>query len=97
MTAYRWEGERLILELYIQPRASTDEIGGMHNGALKVRITAPPVDGQANAHLLRFLARQFGVAKSRIRLLQGQNSRLKRIAIDRPVKLPSHIKPRPPA
>ncbi|MCB1876346.1 MAG: YggU family protein [Chromatiales bacterium] len=86
--SYRWQGNTLILEVKVQPRASRDEIGQEIDGRLKVRITAPPVDGKANTHLLRFLAGQFGVAGSRVQLLNGASGRQKRIAIDRPARLP---------
>lgn len=87
----RWHGETLVLSLHIQPRASRDEIAGRHGDALKVRITAPPVDGRANSHLLRFLAAQFGVARSAIRLVAGTGGRLKRVEIDAPARLPEGL------
>lgn len=57
----------LVLRLYIQPKASRDSIVGLHGDEVKVAITAPPVDGQANSHLTKFLGKQFRVAKSRKR------------------------------
>lgn len=54
----------LVLRLYIQPKASRDSIVGLHGDELKVAITALPVDGRANAHLTKYLAKQFRVAKS---------------------------------
>ena len=54
MTAVRRDGEDLLLDLFIQPKASRDQIMGPHGDELKVAITAPPVDGQANAHLIKF-------------------------------------------
>ena len=88
-TYYHWQGERLILQLRVQPRASRDEIVGPHGQeALKVRITAPPVEGKANEHLLYFLAKTFGVPRSRVTLLGGDNGRTKRLAIDSPARLP---------
>lgn len=87
---YRWEGERLLLSVRVQPRASRDEIVGPHGDeALKVRITAPPVDGKANAHLIRFLAKAFGVPRSRVTLLGGDSSRSKHLSIDSPTALPT--------
>lgn len=55
----------LVLRLYIQPKASRDSIVGLHGDEVKVAITAPPVDGQANSHLVKFLGKQFRVAKAR--------------------------------
>lgn len=87
---YRWEGERLLLSVRVQPRASRDEIVGPHgDDALKVRITAPPVDGKANAHLIRFLAKAFRVPRSRVTLVGGDSSRSKHLSIDSPTTLPT--------
>lgn len=74
--------------LRVQPRASRDEIVGPHGEALKVRITAPPVDGKANAHLIRFLAKVFRVAPNAITLLSGESGRNKRVVIKQPNTLP---------
>ena len=87
---YQWQGDRLVLQLRVQPRASRDEIVGPHGEeALKVRITAPPVEGKANTHLIRFLAKSFGVPRSQVTLLGGDSSRTKRIAIESPSRLPA--------
>ena len=60
------QGEDLLLRLYLQPKASRDQFVGQHGDELKIAITAPPVDGKANAHLVKFLSKQFKVAKSAI-------------------------------
>ncbi len=88
---YRWEGGALTLDVRVQPRASRDEIVGPHGGSLKIRITAPPVDGQANAHLIEYLAKAFGVPRARVTLLGGESSRDKRLRIDTPGRLPACI------
>lgn len=62
----------LLLNIYLQPKASKDQIVGLHGDELKVTITAPPIDGQANAHLIKFLSKQFRVAKSQIELRKGE-------------------------
>ena len=86
---YQWNGELLLLSVRVQPRASQDEIVGPHGtDSLKVRITAPPVDGKANAHLIKFLAKAFGVPKSQVALISGTTGRDKRIAISKPKRLP---------
>ncbi len=95
---YQWQGEQLLLKVRVQPRASRDEIIGPHGEeALKVRITAPPVEGKANTHLIRFLARAFGVPRSRVTLLGGDSSRCKRLSIDSPRQLPPITGIAPPA
>jgi uncharacterized protein (TIGR00251 family) len=94
---YQWEGERLLLSVRVQPLASRDEIVGLHgDDTLKVRITAPPVEGKANARLIRFLAKCFGVPRSRVSLLGGGSGRNKRIAIDSPAQLPPVASITPP-
>ena len=82
-----WQGEALYLKLHVQPGAKRDEIVGPHGEALKVRITAPPVEGKANAHLLRFLARRTGVHPKSVTLVKGQGTRQKIIMIRSPLQL----------
>jgi uncharacterized protein (TIGR00251 family) len=90
--AYSWQGDSLLLRLYIQPRSSRDEIVGMHGDELKVRITAPPVEGKANAHLLKFLAREFGVSRNQVVLHRGEGGRHKQVLIRQPVRLPPSLR-----
>jgi uncharacterized protein (TIGR00251 family) len=91
MPAIRWHGSTLTLELQVQPGAARDEIVGAHGDRLKVRITAPPVDGRANRHLIEYLATSFGVARSRVTLLRGESGRAKTVQIDSPARLPSAL------
>lgn len=86
---YQWKDDTLLLSVRVQPRASKDEIVGPHgNDSLKVRITAPPVDGKANQHLIKFLAKAFGVARGQVNLISGETGRDKRLAINDPGKFP---------
>ena len=78
---YAWQGNDLLLSVSIQPRARQDEICGVYGETLKIRITAPPVDGKANAHLIAFLARQCGVSKAAVTVISGESSRHKRLRI----------------
>jgi uncharacterized protein (TIGR00251 family) len=95
MSWFRWDGDDLLLTVTVQPRASRDElVANPDRQALKVRITAPPVDGKANAHLLRYLAKVFDVSRSQVTLVSGATSRRKRIRIHRPNDLPIEA-PRP--
>lgn len=87
----RWDGKDLLLAVYIQPRASRDEITGQHGEALRIRVAAPPVDGEANAALCRFLADIFGVAKSAVSVEAGQSGRRKTVRIREPRVLPTEI------
>ena len=61
----------LRLRIFLQPKASRDQIVGLHDNELKITITAPPVEGAANAHLLKFLSKLFKVPKSTILLEKG--------------------------
>jgi uncharacterized protein (TIGR00251 family) len=88
---YRWDGDRLFLHIRLQPRASGDAIAGIHGNALKVRITAPPVEGRANDHLIRYLAEVFAVPRARIQLVSGLTSRDKHLIIQSPGRLPPPI------
>ena len=71
----------VIFSIRVVPRASRSEIVGIHDGALKIRIASPPVDGAANAEIVRFLAKAFGVSKSDVFILSGETSKNKRIKI----------------
>jgi uncharacterized protein (TIGR00251 family) len=73
--------DQVVLRVRVQPRASRDALGGERDGALVVRLTAPPVDGAANKALLRFLARALGVAPSALRIASGAKGRDKRVSV----------------
>ncbi len=79
------------LSVRVQPRASRDEFAGLHGDRLKVRICAPPVDGKANAHLCKFLARQFGVPARNVTLIAGETGREKRLRILAPKTIPAEL------
>jgi uncharacterized protein (TIGR00251 family) len=88
---YHWKGDDLVLAIHLQPGAAQDALAGNHGDRLKIKITAAPVDGKANDHLIRYLARLFDVPCSRVDLLSGRSSRSKRVRIHRPGKLPDEI------
>ena len=67
--------------LWIQPRAACDAVVGEHDGMVAIRLQAPPVDGAANAALIRFLARGLGCARADVQLLRGQGGRRKWVAV----------------
>lgn len=90
---YSWHNDELVLHVYVQPRASRDEVVGPHGNYLKVRITAPPVEGKANTHLLKFLAKVFGVSHQQISLVSGQQGRHKQLRIAQPSRFPAVIPP----
>ncbi len=71
----------LVFKVRVVPRASRSEIAGEHNGALRVRIAAPPVDGAANQELVRTLAAAFKVSKRSVEISSGQSSKLKTVKV----------------
>ncbi len=70
------------LSVRVQPRASRSEVVGEHDGALKVRLAAPPVEGEANRELVRFLGKLLGVAPSRVSVVGGATGKSKVVEIE---------------
>jgi uncharacterized protein (TIGR00251 family) len=75
-------GSAVYVSVRAQPRASRDAIVGVHDGALKIAITAPPVDGEANAAIIALVAKKLGVAKRAVKVVRGDSSREKIVAIE---------------
>jgi uncharacterized protein (TIGR00251 family) len=69
------------LEVLVQPRASKSELAGIVDGRLKIRLAAPPVDGEANAALVEFLAEKLGLPKKAVELVRGQTGRRKTVRL----------------
>jgi uncharacterized protein (TIGR00251 family) len=98
---YRWKGDTLTLFCHLQPQASRSEFAGtlctdQYGERLKIRIAAPPLEGKANAQLIAFLAREFGVAKRAVRIVSGDAGRQKSVAIERPTLFPAALSIAPP-
>ena len=74
-------GARIRVNVHVQPRASRSEVVGLHGAALKVRLHAPPVDGAANDALEALLAKELGVPRRDVRIVQGATSRAKVVEI----------------
>src|ERR1700748_1005951 len=74
-------GNDVLLQLSVMPNARRTEVDGLHDGALRVRLAAPPIDGRANEALIAWLARSLGVAKRDVDVLRGESSRRKQVAI----------------
>ncbi|MDH2432874.1 DUF167 family protein [Pokkaliibacter sp. MBI-7] len=91
MSFFEWRGQDLLLVCHLQPKASKDEIVGLHGDALKIRITAPPVEGKANSHLVRFLASAFAVTRKDVEIVSGELNRHKRVCIHGPLTVPAVI------
>lgn len=76
-----WAGMSAKLSILATPKASRSEVVGWQEAALKVRIAAPPVDGKANAELVKFLTKYLGVSKRDVVLVSGEGSRRKVVEI----------------
>ena len=73
---------QVVFKVQVVPRSSRSEVVGEHNGALRVRIAAPPVDGAANEELIRILAKTFDVSRGALKILSGHSGKLKQIGIE---------------
>ncbi|MDD3268993.1 MAG: DUF167 domain-containing protein [Syntrophomonadaceae bacterium] len=82
MLRFSEEDGRLRFEVRVQPRSSRNQIVGEQEGALKIKLTAPPVDGEANQALVAFLSQFFGVAKRDVQIVKGETSRHKSVSIN---------------
>lgn len=74
-------GDGVTFAVHVQPKASRNEIAGLNGNELRIRLTSPPVEGAANALCREFLAKLFQVAKSNVRIVAGEKSRHKIVAI----------------
>lgn len=74
--------EGIQFSVALQPRASKNEISGVMNGALKIRLTSPPVEGAANKACIKFLAKRLGVSASRVDIVSGLTSKHKIIRVE---------------
>ncbi len=75
------EMESILLKVYLQPKSSKNEVVGPYRDGIKVKVTAPPIEGKANDALIRFLAKELKISTSSIEILKGHHSREKTIKI----------------
>ena len=73
--------EAIEFSVRVIPRSSRSEIAGEHDGAIKVKLTSPPVDGAANAELIKLFAKRLGVSRSDVHIVSGETSKTKRLRI----------------
>lgn len=78
---WRVEGERVVVDVHVVPRAAKTAVAGVHGGRVKVSLAAPPVDGAANAELVAFFAKALGRPKRDVELIRGEKGRRKTLAI----------------
>lgn len=81
MIAYTEKDGWLSFSIRVLPRASKSEVAGTFAEGLKVRISAPPVDGAANAEVVKLLAKAFGVSRSSVAIVSGETSKTKRVRV----------------
>lgn len=73
--------EGTLIRIHVQPRASKNELTGIHEKCLKLRLTAPPVEGEANKECIKFIAKLLKVPKSAVQIVQGEKSRRKTLLV----------------
>ena len=88
---YRWQNNDLHLQVRLQPKSAQNRVVGVLGDAVRINVTAPPVDGKANASLSKYLASQFRVPVSRIALVKGKNSRNKKLIVTDPTVIPDWL------
>jgi uncharacterized protein (TIGR00251 family) len=71
----------VTFDVLVQPRASREKVGPLHDGRLRVSVTSPPVDGEANAAVIALIARTLGVARSAVEVIAGASSRRKTVRV----------------
>ena len=76
--------EDIILKVYLQPKSSKNEIVGPFRDGIKIKVTAPPIEGKANEALIQFLAKELGISISSIEIFKGHRSREKTLRISNP-------------
>lgn len=90
LSAYRWEGEDLLLEVRVQPRAARDELVAAQPRP-RLRVRAPALEDRANQAAIMVLAAAFGVARGRVALERGERGRCKLFRISAPARLPADL------
>ena len=71
----------VVLRVFVAPRSSSNKVLGVHDGMVKVALTAPPVEGAANKALVAFLAKLLGVSKTSVTIVAGETSRKKSVSV----------------
>ncbi len=92
MSFYQWQDKSLLLKLHVQPRAKENNVVGIHDDSLKLKIKSPPVDNKANKAIVHYLAKEFRVTKANVELISGQLNRDKKFLIKEPKVLPEWFK-----
>ena len=86
---FELSADALVLHVKVQPRSAREGVDEVHGDRLRLRLNAPPVDDRANQALLAWLAREFGVPKRTVAIVQGCHSRLKSVRLPHPARWPT--------
>ncbi|MFH1187999.1 MAG: DUF167 domain-containing protein [bacterium] len=81
MINYKETANGILLDIFVQPKSSQNQILGEYKNSLKIRLTNPPVENAANKSCVKFLAKELGIAKSDIEIVKGEHSRQKQVLI----------------
>lgn len=79
MLSVKERSDGLAFKIFVQPRSSKNEVAGLHGDAIKIRLTAAPVDNAANEQCIKYLSKCFGVSKSCLEIVSGHTGRSKQI------------------
>ena len=93
MAACELKNGVLIIHLAVVPKSSRDGVAGLLGEEIKLAVTAPPVDGKANAHIAKLLGKWFKTAKSNVEIVKGETGRHKVVAIKDYKEIPADFKP----
>ncbi len=83
-SAYFWNCDTLVMYIFLQPCASQNEWAWRHNGRIRLRVTAAPVDNLANRECVKFISKSLKTAKTNVKVVRGQTSRFKTVGIHKP-------------
>jgi uncharacterized protein (TIGR00251 family) len=86
MTFFQETNDGIVLTVRVQPRASHNQVTGIHEKALKLRLTSPPVDGAANKQCTIIIAKALGISRSSVKIIAGKKSRTKKLKLHVPEK-----------
>jgi len=92
-TWYRKTEQGWLIAVHAQPGAKKSAVAGLHGGALKIRIAAPPVEGKANAALVAFVAGALGLPRGAVSVVRGDSSREKLLLVAEPAADPALLHP----
>jgi uncharacterized protein (TIGR00251 family) len=88
---YRVNDQLIRLTIFVQPNASCDEVIGKHGEAIKIRLRAKPIDGEANHYLIKYIAKCFKIKKNQIKIYKGQKNRIKLLEIQSDCTIPEQF------